>query len=1153
MTEQAIPNDIRQLTLDQASITFWSNHLADAPGVLTLPTDKPRSRLQSPQRSTALLALEPSLVDALRKLSIRQRTTMSTTLFSAWALLLSRLSGQETVVIGVPADDDATCSADHEGRFADTVPVCILLAPTMTVADLIVKVRDTSAACFSNRHVSSVQIADAIARHGKTQPSSVFQATYGFHDGRRARPSANPRQRPGVSPSQLSAHIDIVLRLREEEHSISGEFEFAADLFDESTIERWSRHFKRLLHSMESDDQASIDGLTLLDEADHRQILIDFNRESLLPEPRPFAHQSFEEQARRTPDAVAVKTLTGTLTYCMLNEKADCLASVIRATGVEADDRIVICADRNIEQVVGIFAILKAGAAYVPVDPAYPPARIAHILHDASPRMALVDVAGRQAIAAHANHIKVMELSGLHSEHAAPSPTTHAHVECVADNLAYLIYTSGSTGQPKGVEVEHGNLAASTSARHLVYGSQGDTVFLMLSSFAFDSSVAGLFGTLCAGGTLCLLGKDESMDPRAILHAIERMRVTTLLCVPSLAKVILAEAKDNPPPAGFRTLIVAGETCPPALIDACREALPTTSLFNEYGPTEASVWATVERCAGDGRNTVSIGRPIPGARIYVLDSLRNPVPIGVAGEIYVGGAGVARGYRNLPANSDAVFLGDPYNGEPGARMYRTGDLGKWLPDGRIDLIGRNDRQVKVRGFRVELGDIENALRSFDGVMNAVVVVHDAGEYAGNNLVAYVEVAPGRVVPVDGFRDQLATRVPEYMIPSRFLTMTTFPLGPNGKIDITALPGFLEAPPADADAPRPGLESLVAQLWMGLLRRSTISRHDDFFEIGGHSLLAVQLIAQSRKALGFDVSLKDIFRNTTVEKFSSALQRRNLESDTKNLIPIKSSGSLPPIFFVHPGGGGVDYVRRLYRFLDGDTPVYALDVIGYNPGEVPLSSVEDMASAYIRSIRATAPGGPFRLMGWSSGGIIALEMAKQLRGANEPVSFVGLIDTYRHHGDEIRSIEASPAYDATQHLLDVLEKRVNPDMFGRIVALSAHLDFDSLVEAVISLNSNGVDATMLPKTDAQTIRRILATNHALDHAVASHVTPTPTEPTWLFEAAEGTRRASQSWSSQATGLHVVPVPGDHLSMLRNDEYLQILGGKINTALRYESHP
>jgi amino acid adenylation domain-containing protein len=628
-----------------------------------------------------------------------------------------------------------------------------------------------------------------------------------------------------------------------------------------------------LVDALEQAPQTLITALSVLPNAERQQILTGFNRTAVDYPQQQLIHHWFEQQAADTPDAVAVVYQDQSLCYGALNRRANQLAHHLLGLGIGPDDRVAICIERGVEMAVGLLGILKAGGGYVPLDPSYPADRLAYMLEDCAPA----------ALVSQSEQLDMLPwiaapIVALDEEAAALArkPDTNPVLSgLLPQHLAYVIYTSGSTGLPKGVMVEHRSLLASTQARADFYAKQQR--FLLLSSIGFDSSIAGIFGTLVTAGTLHISGAQAAQDPQLLARYICENGITSLLCVPSLARLIL----DNLNPAdgaNLQSMIVAGEACPQSLRAQVAAFSPQLALYNEYGPTEATVWASGYLCGAGDHGPVPIGRPIANARIYILDAHGQAVGLGVSGEIHIGGAGVARGYLFRPELTDERFIADPFGGEPNARLYKTGDLGRWRPDGNVEYLGRNDFQVKIRGFRIELGEIEARLSEHGAVREAVVLAREDGT-GDKRLVAYLLVDDGGEIAINILRDQLAAVMPAYMVPSAFVVMHAFPLTPNGKLDRKALP----APDQDAvlareyEAPLGETEIAIAQIWQELLGLERVGRHDHFFELGGHSLMVVSMIERLRPH-GFSADVRMVFNAPTLAQLASSL------SDVGSTVP-----------------------------------------------------------------------------------------------------------------------------------------------------------------------------------------------------------------------------------------------------------------------------
>ena len=738
-------------------------------------------------------------------------------------------------------------------------------------------------------------------------------------------------------------------------------------------------------------------------------LISDFNDTAVHYPKEMLIHELFEQQVERTPEALAVQYEGEGLTYAELNAKANQLAHRLREmrdeTGgaiVGPDALVAISVERSLEMVVGLLGILKAGAAYVPVDPEYPAERIAYMLEDSQARVLLTQkrlqerLAG--AVQAADGGIEEIVLLDEGSTYAGQPERSIGRKETgqTSSNLAYVIYTSGSTGLPKGVMIEHsgvGNLALLLQKELRV---DETSRVLQFASFSFDACVWEVVVSLLHGASLQLSTKERLM-PGEPLRALLQERGITHAMLPPMALSALGEPEGL---ESLQTVSVGGDVCPPQLAQQWSDA---ARFVNAYGPTEATVCATMFRVeaewAADAGQSLPIGGPVANARVYILDEQRKPVPLGVAGELYVGGAGVARGYLNRAELTAERFMDDPFSDDPGARMYRTGDLGRWRADGLIEYLGRNDFQVKIRGFRIELGEIEARLAELPGVRDAVVIARE--DHPGDKrLVAYWTVReelPEEALPdVEQLRDHLKAELPAYMVPSAFVKLEAMPLTPNGKVDRKALP----VPDAEAvvrheyEAPQGPVEEVLAGIWQELLGVDRVGRNDSFFDLGGHSLLAVQLM-QRMAEQGVSTTLASLFQEPTVSaqaRYGSSAP----DSDVwDSYIVSMRKGTGDPLFFIHEAmGESLPYVE-LTTLLSGEFPVYGIEASWARVGDRLLSSVEHLASMYAKAIRRVQPNGAYRLAGWSGGGLLAYETARQLQLDGSTVSFVGMIDSYVH--------------------------------------------------------------------------------------------------------------------------------------------------------------
>jgi amino acid adenylation domain-containing protein len=819
-------------------VDHWRAALADAPPVLELPTDRPRP--STPDHEGALLhrPVAAPVATALGALARDCDATLFMALNAAFSTLLWRVSGQDDVIVGTPIANRVDPRLEPlVGFFVNTLALRTDLSGDPTFRELLASTRDTTLAAYANQDLPFEHLVDELRLNRDLSRNPLFQVMFTLQHA--ALPT---HSLPGLtfSVGELdtgTAKFDLGLTVQQhDDGSMNARWEYRTGLFDKATIARLAGHFETLLVGILAEPDRPLSELALLTPAQRRALL---PAEPVVRAPARYGHELITEIAATTPDSVALVAEDRSLTYAELVARADRLAEVLRHRGVGPDQLVGLCAERGLELIVGLLAILKAGGAYLPLDPAYPAGRIRQILDDARPAIVLTQ--------------QHLEHAGESIDLAAPPPVTGPVPEAVRpgpDNLAYVIYTSGSTGRPKGVAVSHANLSASTAARGVVY-DRPLRGLVLLSSVAFDTSVASIFWALCHGATLHLPKEGRQLEVDHLAALTRREDLSHLVCLPSLYQLLLEQA-----PLGLATVVVAGEAVPPSLVDQHYQALPDVPLYNEYGPTEATVWSTVALCEPGGR--VPIGRAIPGARVYVLDRHLEPVPVGVAGEVFLAGPGLTRGYLHRPGLTADRFVPDPHGG-PGERMYRTGDLASVRPDGQLDFLGRGDHQVKVRGYRIELAEIDTALVDHPSVREAVTAV------AGDTLVSYVV---GSDPDVSALRAHLADRLPAWMRPTHVVVLPALPKTPNGKVDRAALPEPVVAPVAFL-APTTDVERQVAEVWQELLGVQDIGLDQNFFELGGHSLLLIKARERLR-SLDYTLAMVDLFRCPTVRTLAAHL-------------------------------------------------------------------------------------------------------------------------------------------------------------------------------------------------------------------------------------------------------------------------------------------
>jgi amino acid adenylation domain-containing protein len=855
----------------EAQLSYWKGRLAGAPPVLELPTDKRRPPVRSFRGATEYFALPGRLSQDVNALTRREGATLFMTLMAAWQLLLSRYSGQEEVVVGTPiANRHQAESEGLIGFFANNLAVRTRVAEGETFRGLLGQVREAALGAYEHQDVPFEMVVEELQPERSLSHSPVFQVDFTMQN--MAMPAI---EIAGLTLAQLpvengTAKFDLMLNITESDGRLRGLVEYSTDLFERESIRRLIEHFELLLEGIVADPVRPLSELTLLTEEERRRVLEEWNAtDSEFPRGRCI-HQLFEEQAARAPEAVAVTFGERELTYGELNERANRLGNYLRGLGVGPETPVGLCVERSIELVVGMLGILKAGGTYVPLDPKYPMERLAFMLEDSAVLVLLTQEALLDALPA--NWIQVVCLDTGWEEigkSSAENPVNHTTAEC----LAYLMYTSGSTGRPKGAGITH--RAVVRLVRQTRYANFGpDEVFLQLAPISFDASTFEVWGSLLNLGRLVLM-PPGAPTLEELGAALRRHGVTTLWLTAGFFHLMADEQLESL--LGLRQLLAGGDVLSPQLVRRVLDAPGAPTLINGYGPTENTTFTCCHPMSpGDSFGaSVPVGRPIGNTQVYVLDREMRPVPLGVAGELYAGGDGLARGYHKRPALTAERFVPHPFSAEPGARLYGTRDLVRYLPGGEIEFLGRLDGQVKVRGYRIELGEIESVLAGHGSVREVVVEARE--EVKGSKrLVAYVTGAPGAEPSADELRRYGRERLPEYMIPSAFVVLERLPLTANGKVDRRALPepDSLRAELADAYvAPVTPVEEQLSHIWSEVLGVVRVGRHDNFFDLGGHSLLAIQMMARVKEVCGVELPLRSLFESPTVAALARAVEAR----------------------------------------------------------------------------------------------------------------------------------------------------------------------------------------------------------------------------------------------------------------------------------------
>ncbi|MEC4812262.1 MAG: amino acid adenylation domain-containing protein [Scytonema sp. PMC 1069.18] len=971
----------------QKQLDYWKQELSGELQSLELLTDFLRPAIANYQGRTVSFTVDSKNYENLKHLCSSQGVTLFMGLLGVFKTLLMRYSQQHDILVGTPiANRNRKQTEDLIGFFVNTLVIRTDLSGNPSFTTLLERLKEKTLQAYAHQDLPFERLVEELQPERNLSHNPLFQVMFVLQNAPMGK-----LELPGLTLTPLelesvTAKFDLTLSMTETETGLEGKWEYKTDLFEAATVTRMAEHFQTLLEAIVANPNQNLAFLPLLSTVEQNQIL-EWNN-TKIPYPQDWCiHQMIEAQVERTPNAVAVVFEEQQLTYRELNTQANQLAHYLQALGVKPDTLVGICVERSLEMLVGVLGILKAGAAYLPLDPTYPQDRLAFMLSDAqTPVLLTQQFLVNDLPENDANIICLDTFWEIIAQESEENPTTNV----ISNNLAYVIYTSGSTGKPKGVQISHQNLVHSLIARFACY-SEPVTNFLLLSSLAFDASIPGIFWTLCQGGTLYLPEENSQWEMSKLIQMINQNSISHLISLPSLYKLILEQANSAEQLASLKTVIVVAEACSKELVRYHAQKLPKTSLLNEYGPTEGTVWSSVYNLyPHEEPLQISIGRPIANTQFYILDKALQPLPIGVPGELYIHGVGLTRGYLNRPELTAEKFIPNPFSHEPGERLYKTGDLACYLADGNVEFLGRIDNQVKIRGYRIELGEIEAVLCQHSSVREAVAIVNE------DTLVAYVTAYEEQILSTNTLRRFLQEKLPDYMIPASFVILDTMPLMPNGKVDRKALRASnsdTRVRSSQQIPPRTLLEQKLVQLWEETLQISPIGVTENFFDLGGHSLLAIRLLAEIEKHLGYSLPLVIFFREGTIEKIAAMLERESEPKDSQLLIPLQTKGDRRPLFLIHQHGGyGLSY-SQLAQTLRKEQPLYALQARGLDGKQQPLDSIEAMASAYLQAIREILPHGPYSVGGHSFGGLVAFEMASQLEAQGEEVENLLIIDTH----------------------------------------------------------------------------------------------------------------------------------------------------------------
>jgi aspartate racemase len=1129
----------------EEQLTYWKAQLGGELPVLDLPTDRPRPSVQTFRGATQTFAVPGPVVDALKGLSQREGATLFMPLLAAFQTLLARYTGLEDILVGTPIANRNRVEVEGLiGFLANTLVLRTSLAGNPPFRELVQRVKQTALGAYGHQDLPFEKLVEALNPQRDLGRQPLFQVMFVWQNAPLAEMNLAGLSLQPVDLDIGVSLFDLTLYLEETPTGVRGVLEYNTDLFDAETMARLAGHYVTLLEGAAADPSQRAMQLPMLTEPERRRVVVDWNRTEVVYPRDRCVHELFEEQAAQRPDAVAVVFGEQQVSYGDLNRRANQLAHHLEKLGVGPETPVGLALERSVEMMVGLLGILKAGGAYVPLDAGYPKARLAFMIEDARVSVLVTRTKWLE---------RLPELSGrvvcVDRDEAvlAQAPAENKTGRTGADGLAYIMYTSGSTGQPKGVSVVHrGIVRLVRGADYVSFGPE--EVFLQLAPISFDASTFEIWGALLNGARLVVM-PPETPTLEDLGVALRWHGVTTLWLTADLFHLMVDERLEDL--KGVRQLVAGGDVLSLPHVQRALEARGLLKLVNGYGPTESTTFACCHRMDRTSMpaGSVPIGRPIANTQVYLLDPWDQPVPVGVAGELCLGGDGLARGYWRQEELTQQKFAPNPLPEVSGARAYRTGDLAKYRADGVIEFLGRRDRQVKVRGFRVELAEVEAALRQHPNLKQVVVLA------SGDDVKCVAGYFVPRELPAPTaaeLREFLLGKLPEQFVPSLFVPLEALPMTPAGKVDASAL-AARGGPRVSADetvAPHDLLEVQLKQIWERVLGLRAISVRENFFDLGGHSLLAVKLFSQIEKVTGKHLPLATLFEAPTIEQLARVLKHGGWTAPWSSLVSIQPGGTRRPFFIIHGVGGNVLNFHDLARHLGEDQPVYGLQSRGLDGKLPPVTRIEDMAAHYIREIRSIQPTGPYALGGMSFGGVVAYEMARQLAADGEKVALLALLDSYA-----LGHSELIPITERYRREMGVWTRRVKMywrNLFHAPPGGRARYVRSKLKTLRRRLQSRvwQIVYKVLSKSGRTLAPALLSVKEANFMAAKDYVTKPYSGRVTLFVASEQPIEGDPRdvWSHLALGgVEVYQIPGDHVTLLEEPN-VQVLSERLQACLR-----
>ncbi len=1104
----------------ESQLGYWKTQLIDVPNLLEMPTDFPRPVEQSFNGRSIDFSISNELVSQVDTLASELKSTRYAVLMAAFNILLARYSDEKDIVVGTAVANRPVAQTENMlGVFANTLAIRTQLSESQTISDIIKRLTHTSQQAFANQDVPFDSVVDALGIKRSLSVSPLIQAMFILQNT-----PMHDLQLEGVELNLLphqshTTKLDINLSLFESKNGLQGYLEYATDLFEEARMQRMVGHYVTLLKNMCVDKDIAYEMIDYMTEQERQELVFSFNNTEVDYPAKQCIHQLFEEQVAITPDSIALVFEGQHWSYRELNRRANQLANYLVVNGADYNVMVAVSVNRSANMLISFLAVMKANAVYVPIDPSYPVERIAHMLNTADARILLTESSITNDLSTVSAH-KI----DIDSDWLAISEQDEQNLQPPADNkhLAYMLFTSGSTGEPKGILVSQQAFRNVAATHEALQASNEMTVVLQFVSLSFSVSLWNSLMGILKGGKVIQVNDEQALPGSDLVKLIHDQSITHATLPVSVLSALGSEAF---PYLGF--IISTAEACTKEIV---QQWSPNRRFINGYGPTEISIGATLSPCTNPGV-VPPIGRPMPNTQVYLLDKNKQIVPKGIPGELHVGGVSLAEGYLGLAEKTAEAFIVNPVPGTPSERLYNTSDLASYNSAGDLMFVGRKDLQVKIRGFRVELGEIESVIRRQESIKDVSVVVQTPAKSSENNInsvsddkkiVAFVVLdenpeEPARPKEIrDNLRNSLNSALPDFMAPSHIIIRDSLPLTPNRKVDRKALEKTVISLDQKADSntvlPNTEIERTVSKIWEKHLDRKNIGIHDDFFTIGGHSLLAIKVLKEIEILCGVRLPVTTLFRNPTIAETAKAIDDKNSSESGNNgerllLLLKEGEEGKTPIVLIHPIDGSLLCYQHLVNKLDGDSPIYGIQSHS-NAGltQPSLNTMEELAAYYCEELHREFSGRPIHLIGWSFGGLLSFEMAKQLQGTPVEVASLTLLDSQWSTADSIGD-------NQTLEQLATAEMGLSPD---------ENLDLPAL--AKLALEQGRIQA--LPDLDSL---QWSAENIQKFAQLASRYQPSGELEALniLFTQATG---LDSLWASLTRTLNKYPVRGDHFSMM-----------------------